>query len=481
MSAPTPDLLPESPPAPVQAKAEPGFGWDESGLACYELTFQVRAIDAASWRLQTRFAIQAEERSPSSVRFLLRFFQTTAPLSPTWEALFAHTPVQVDLLRDGRILDIRLPRSVNAEDATRLSNVISACQVILRPETAYQVVETDANGSSTWRYRRSAEGLKKERLAFAAKADQPFQTTVNRSAIVAKLGPFWLDSIEGSEAFTINLPGESEPLAQPTTEWKLRRIPTPEGLDLGPTPPTDWASAQDPSRASASDEPAVPAPDRSSDLTAEDALKRLEERSRQMTEDTDIFPEIEALADLLRARPERADELARLLRDPSLSDPVRAWAMHALELAARDSAPAQSALAEFLRNPESASPEALSQAIVAAGGVGLILDPALVEALSGLATGAEDPLLSDAATFALGRLAETNPAIRDLITPGLTAILEDTSQAPEDLKMALWTLRNGKITSELLRARAETLSRSVDPGLRAAAGQYLELYDQPGD
>jgi hypothetical protein len=261
----------------------------------------------------------------------------------------------------------------------------------------------------------------------------------------------------------------------------LRRIEPPAGLKLDWSRRNDMLSADAPGRVDSSGTVPTSLRERYAGVTTAAALEQLSAAVRQSSDDDSAISEsITHLTELITAFPERAGELAVLLKNPGLPDAVRAQAMHALELAARETPAAQTALANILRQTESYSPEALSQAIVAAGGVKTIRDSGLEEVLSNIASTHPDPFLSDAATFALGRLARTNEGIRSRITPGLSAILANPSSSAEDIKMAFWTLRNGQITSEDLRNQAAAWKNNADLGIREAAGSYLNLYGASG-
>ena len=449
------------------------FRWEAPSQVYYELDYRVNATGAEGWTLHTRMAVTSSNPDSAQAVLQFRFFETSAPDEPEFEALLPQAPVEAVVALDGRILDIRLPAEVSAGDAARISNLLYACQTVLRPEAAYDLMESDANGPSDWHYEQKPGSIQKQRRRIQTGPGDPFRSTVVQSSITAVPGAFWLESLQGHEILAIAMVETGTVLAQPETEWTLRRIAPPATQPPAKPLPNGMTSALAPGRASAT-------------ATNQDALRTryagisIQTALAQLASDPESFSAITSLSDLLKAYPERSEELAILLRDAGLPDPVRARAMHALELAARDVPAAQTALTRLLRQPEAMSPEALSQAIVAAGGVGQVQDPELVEALSSIATSNPDSVLSDAATFALGRLAKTNPSVRDRIVPGLEAILNDPNRSVEDVKMALWTLRNGRITSEALRGKAQAWSQTTDPDLREAAETYLRLYGSSG-
>ncbi len=90
-----------------------------------------------------------------------------------------------------------------------------------------------------------------------------------------------------------------------------------------------------------------------------------------------------ALRDWLLANPERSSEIADALKKSELPDAVTTRVVHALELAGRNSKESQSALASILTAAPGTFPPAVQmQAAVAAGGVGRVISPELLPALS---------------------------------------------------------------------------------------------------
>jgi hypothetical protein len=207
-------------------------------------------------------------------------------------------------------------------------------------------------------------------------------------------------------------------------------------------------------------------------VTSREAVDQLKLALATAKAHEDTVPAIHALRDMLLAYPNRANEVASLALENINDLKLTARLFNALELAG--SMPeAQLALASILERKEGITDETKLQASVAAGGVEKLHGTALRDALYGTVR-SENIEVSDAASFALGNLANKNAELKQALEENYTPLLSGQNENPDDQRVALRILANGKIGGEPSQEAAEKLlAEHPDREVRVAAVDYL--------
>ena len=313
---------------------------------------------------------------------------------------------------------------------------------------------------------------------------------IRKSAFTAVPGLFWIETLDGSEQ--LEYIWQKQRVCLANTTLKISRheeTQTPhelatliadpakreeliDGASLTSHDESVRESARDHQHMARLVEQYEPIP---ADRMIDDLVKAVDGSD----EHADTIPAMHALRDWLLANPSRSNEIAEGLKTPDFSDSVTARMTHALELAGKKSKESQSALASIIGSAPGEFPSAvLMQAAVAAGGVGQVLSPDLMPALSQMAS-AEDPgedySLSNAALFALGSLARENPELGDSLVETLSPWLESNSNhSTENQATALRALGNAGISDSALMDKALALRAThADAQVRMAAVDYF--------
>jgi hypothetical protein len=319
--------------------------------------------------------------------------------------------------------------------------------------------------------------------------DRPTGCEILESNIVATIGSSWIKVLDAHETFAISN-GEKR-LGTAVSHFNMSRsvrTAEPDGLaqlSVNPELAASFTSLT------------TPGGDGNSTLERQ-SFQTLEERFatvpmnqvfdelRSITETAEAheatIEAIHALRDWLLVHPDGAFTLVDALSDPSLSIGFTARAIHALELAGK-TPQAQLALADILQRPADFSRAVVMQAVIASGGIGAGLRPELHAALSDTinnAVSTSDFTVGDAALYALGSLAQTNPQVAEQLTGALLPDLAAPNHA-ETTKTALNALANGRLATPAIVQQASSLAtRHPEAEVRAAAVHYLSVLPDTG-
>lgn len=480
------------------------FAWQEGDLFTYEVEHRTTIrVEDGQWGLDTggsdsrisgRCSFRVLQLTPERVVLASQMSESRAvsdgQTQPHLENLLDSAAIQLVLDPRGRQLDCLFPPELSPEDCNLLAG-LHEHQLVL-PEIpdarTWNSTEQGNAGSFHCAYTRSRRGtIEKVRRSTPPAADEPesLRCTVEQSTITIAPGERWIELIDARERFAIT--SGPQRVASVESSFRMRLLEAP-------AEPAALASLYDDPAAAAN---FAPRPEggllQSTDRSALGRQRRdlLEERFRRVplaeivaglrdaTEradrHADTLPAMHALRDWLLVHPAEALAVVDELRDPNLTPAFTARAIHALELSAENHA-SQEALALILNNPDDFSRQVVMQAIIASGGVGEALIPELHVALSeavnrGNRTADFSP--GDAALYALGSLASTNPEVADQLRGALLPDL-DPANDERTIGTALNALANSGVSSPDIQHHANFLAqRHAMPEVRAAAVQYL--------
>ncbi len=414
-----------------------------------------------------------------------------------WQRLLEDTPVVLTWHRSGRTLGVEFPEAIAMEDRAIYHGVMTV-EVIL-PESSetlvWELERQDNNGTYWDAYQILQNGtIRKSKLRYTKLEGGLPDASINvRSSLAEAIpGEFWLDDYRGTEE--LDYRQGKQTILQSKTQTTLRRISGdhPRVKELFP-PAWDYPAVLAAVRrfipaflqngggsARAAQETAVRR-ERLAHTSLTSIVDELRKLGETETSQAEKVPAMYALRDWLLSYPEAAEEVRTLLEDTNLTLETTSMLIHALELAAAQPE-AQEALARILQNPMGYPSEVYLQAIVAAGGVGVLQSTLLQETLWRIAMqvpegGRED--IHDAALLALGILSRDNPALRKPLMEALWPNLQDDAVF-QDKVSAMQTLANSRIYSEEAVSRAVTFltpESHTEAPLQIASLQYL-IYSQ---
>jgi hypothetical protein len=405
------------------------------------------------------------------------------------ETLLQTVPCVIKMSARGQLLEMGFAQTIGTEDLMSLAGFYST-QFVLPPNKTspkWHVVEEDINGTWNCSYQLMTDGLGmlKKRTASTPTKAVGLPIRVESSEIRSKIGEVWLSNYKAHEAWSI-VNGDKV-LMNMSTELTLTEIAVDQPeilaqLEAGtplkhPRKPTNSLRAEafmgegEDGSAIQKDKMEI-LKEKFASVTSREAVDQLKLALATAKAHEDTVPAIHALRDMLLAYPSRADEVASLALENMTDLNLTARLFNALELAG--SMPeAQVALAGILERKEGITDEAKLQASVAAGGVEALHGTALRDALYQTVR-SENIELSDAASFALGNLANKNPELKQVLEENYTPLLSGQNENPDDQRVALRILANGKIGSESSHAAAEKLlAEHPDREVRVAAVDYL--------
>jgi hypothetical protein len=183
---------------------------------------------------------------------------------------------------------------------------------------------------------------------------------------------------------------------------------------------------------------------------------------------------LERLVGWLQLHPESCADVVASLQRPESTPNLSGLLVHAL-VAAGHSKALQS-LAGVIDRSDEFPPQVGLQAVVAAG-TAEIPDPALISSLWNTLSDPQagesvDETGQDAVLFALGSLSAMEPDLRDKLAKILEPRLDEAQFSGEDVRTAILSAANGKMSS-LEDSIRRIAASSTNPSLRSAASDYL--------
>lgn len=404
---------------------------------------------------------------------------------PQLEQLLDETPALITVSGNGAIQSIAFPAEVPADDR-RILRSIYGLEFQMRSGTeAWATVERSTKTGNTFdcSYTIEKDGSVSKVRSASSSGNRP-AAVLKESLFTARVGRCWLDSLHGREVSTHSSKEIGDIESQMSVS--LHRVPSSARSetisDLMNHPPQPGEFTLEPSAAATR-----------SSATEQMKLAILQEKHRAARYETsfgklaaaiesgDKARSVDAmheLRDVLIAKPDFAKHVVENLK-AGVSPELSAMLVHALETA--NTTESQSALASILKNSSDYSPDVLAQAIIAAGGLGTIKDPSIIEALDRIQSefvGNQDEYpLGDAALFSLSRLAGHNPELRESLFAALKPMLAGNDDASRCT--ALLALTNTGASNPELIGLAENLLASPEANTRAAALAYFEALGNP--
>lgn len=405
------------------------------------------------------------------------------------ETLLETVPCVIKMSPKGQLLEMGFAQTIASEDRMSLASFYST-QFVLPPNktsSTWHVLEEDINGSWDCSYQLMTDGLGmlKKRTASTPTKSVGLPIRVESSEVRSKIGEVWLSNYKANEAWSI-LNGDKV-LISVNNQLTLTEIVVEQPVILArleagtplkhPRKPTSSLRAEafmgDGEDGSAIQKDKMEIlKEKFAAVTSREAVDQLKAALATAKAHEDTVPAIHALRDMLLAYPNRANEVASLALENINDLKLTARLFNALELAG--SMPeAQLALASILERKEGITDETKLQASVAAGGVEKLHGTALRDALYETVR-SENIEVSDAASFALGNLANKNAELKQALEENYTPLLSGQNENPDDQRVALRILANGKIGGEPSQEAAEKLlAEHPDREVRVAAVDYL--------
>lgn len=400
---------------------------------------------------------------------------------PVLSKLADSTPAILTLSNDGAMQEMAFPADVPLADRQFL-RAIYGLEFQMKADTrTWTAKEAGPNKNSsfdsTYKIGNGGSIVKTREISTASEGSE---WVVKESNFIGKPGNVWLESLTGKE--TISISSEGTPVGDAVTMIFLKQsnsanLPeiTRELLHSAPKPGdfTLEPSMAARGRISAAEQIRHEALQvKFSGVPYEVPFTALAKVSNTGNH-ADSLKALHDFSDMLIARPELAQQVAESLKagvDPHMSSLLA----HSLEIANTEAT--QKTLASILSHPGDYTPTVLSQAIIAAGGLGTLKVPAIAEALdiiqSSFVGNQDEYPLSDAALFSLSRLAETNPELQQPLIDVLIPQLKGTDE--EARCTAVLAMTNTGIYNAELMGHAQNLLGSPGTETRAAALAYFE-------
>jgi len=472
-----------APPAPTIRHMR--LSWEQSGAVSYQLSYRINIQaggESVRGQLDCELAVRVLERRADSTLLTVKFSNAVVKdvlMGPRTAALYNRSALALTLGSNGGVQEIRLPADVAADDASSMSNVISALTLTLDDQnrSQWEVFEADSNGMGRWAYESKLDGVYKRRVGVQSNAEMPFQFKVVSSRVRATLGNFWLETMDGDEVLQMEMPGSGVSY-QTHTQWTLRRKPLSGAGSLATAAEVaSWPLASAPGRnaqhSASQDDQRDLRRKQYEGLTARVIIDSLI-ASVKNAKSAGMPPEYLKLAEMLKVWPERAADVVQVLKqNRDLGENVTMPVVDALGLSGSEVSQAQAALAEILAHPADFNRAVSVQAAVSAGGVGVITAPELQASLLEAYQNSADDELATTVDLALGRLSESNPTLRESLAPGIRETLSSSSATTDEVTLALLTAANGKIVEGGVMEQAiENLDHS-DHEIRAGVVRYL--------
>jgi hypothetical protein len=391
------------------------------------------------------------------------------------------SPAIITLSGDGSIKEIGFAANIPDRDRTFLRAIYGFEFQMRNGVKTWTTKESEAYSNSEFiaTYSYGNEGSVMKTRKISAKKEGPEQEILT-SKFIGKVGKCWLDSLKGSETTAISNEGTvmGETHMSLTLEHKENTELPEIAKRLIATMPKSGEFTPVATEAAAGCVSAFETL-RMGEIHRKfenvpfevpfDALAKVSDTGNH----ADALPALNEFSDMLKARPELAARVVESLKT-NVTPRMSALLAHSLELANTESS--QKALATILKNPRDYSSTVLAQSIVAAGGLGAIKDPAIIEGLdeiqSNFGDNQDEYPLSDAALFSMSRLAQSNPELQGPLAATLKNGLASTSD--ETRRTAVLALTNAKIYDAELMTLAQDLFTSSEPETRSSALAYFE-------
>jgi hypothetical protein len=487
--------------------------WPDSGATTYQIRQTIHLAPGDSELapetvgltvIEGNLHVGLASADASSVTLAMQFADASFTVDPTGDEPPRREPLIEKMLnsnagllqlgRDGSVISCRLPAALADGDRVMLEGLLSV-QFVLGEGSRWESVEENQGFRFLSSYQTSGkQAVLKSRQVQPVAADRPTLRIVT-SRTTATPGPFWIESLEGAERLEYLMKDKVVCTAETTTTMR-RTAPAemPEGLVALMRDPakresliarTALTSADEAARASAIERQRIARLVET--YQSVPASRMIEDIVKAVTEAKDheeTIPAMHALRDWLVANPDRSGEIAASLATAGFSDEVTARIAHALELAGKSTPEAQTALASVIGSaPGAYPPAAILQATVAAGGVGRVLSPELMPALSNLAAADSqigDYQIGNAALYALGALARENPDLQQSLVSALSQSLDASGgTTAEDTATALRALANAANEDPVVMGKAISLGKShEDEDVRMAAIDLLSTSRQ---
>jgi len=384
--------------------------------------------------------------------------------------LLAQTPVRMLIAPDGRILEISFPAHLGKTDRDWLT-LLHRIEVVTRPLHQFLVIEPD--GFQAWyRFDQDRPGLLVKQRTASASAGVGDEH-VRQSKFEARIRDGRLDVFQGIEETEIALDEGNLGFA---TSCRIDMVQAPaSSIPICLQDPIEHHFTVDPLPGATSRLDQLAAEEliaRWSSVPAADVLERFAEASSASR--ANALTDLQAWLSVHGASGrdavlERLRHLAGAGEDGSVSS--------ALVFALASGSPeVQAGLVRVLQNPSEFGPVTLLQGLVAAGNAN---DPAVFESLSQWANSSSTERYEgisprETALLSLGRLAETQPELRQILAQDLPAWFAP-DVAMDESALAFSVLANAGLEIPEATQRAESLLRNpdLDAGARRAVLEYL--------
>jgi hypothetical protein len=383
--------------------------------------------------------------------------------------LLAQTPVRMLIAPDGRILEISFPAHLGKTDREWLT-LLHRIEVVTRPLHQFLVIEPD--GFQAWyRFDQDRPGLLVKQRTAPASAGVGDQH-VRQSKFEARIRDGRLDVFQGIEETEIVLDEGNLGFA---TSYRIDMVHEPaSSIPLCLQDPIEDHFTADPLPGATSRLDQLAAEEltaRWSSVPAADVLDRFAEASSASR--ANALTDLQAWLSVHGASGRDAVlERLRQLADAGEDGSVSSALVFAL---ASGSPEVQAGLVRVLQNPSEFGPVTLLQGLVAAGNAN---DPAVFEALTHWANSDTDRYEGisprETALLSLGRLAETQPELRQILAQDLPAWFAP-DVAMDESALAFSVLANAGLEIPEATQMAEDLLRNpdLDAGARRAMLEYL--------
>lgn len=396
-------------------------------------------------KMHLRVESAAEDTVVLAAKISEAIVEQEQALQPLMADVLLQNTGRIELGTDGSLKSILFPPDCPTEDRDLLRMCLG-WEFVIKPSGSWQTRETipNANNYFMTSYKRKLSEIHKER-SFILEEKSISQQRVLSSKFVGQPGDLWLESLEGEE--TSQLIFEEQPMLRSTVWVKLQQLASEAIVhwEMGPHTNT-------PSKLTREPHSKILERLQLAENYRHVALNTLSDQVRSLSgkSTAEKLPAMKVVTDWLKVH--GIDGVKQLLEELKQhpDQDTSGMLLHALAEAGLEGG-----MGLILENFQVLTPEALLQAIVAAGS-GNAEDMRLVNALRTLtfaeispSPDGDDYRPNDAAWYALGRLASESPTLNAQLESALLPQLQNPETDAAMRVVALRTLANAESTNPL--------------------------------